>query len=158
MFTRIRHFSTTWTHESAQTARLLADLTDASLGQRIAEGYRSLGELAWHVVVSPLTIMRHAGLDFDAPDKTTPMPERAAEIRSAHADAARAFLEAVERAWTDEGLREKVDFYGSRVPRGVALAVTLHHEIHHRGQMTVLMRQAGLKVRGMYGPARGEDA
>ena len=28
--------------------------------------------------------------------------------------------------------------------RGVALAVLLYHEIHHRGQMTVLMRQAGL--------------
>jgi uncharacterized damage-inducible protein DinB len=157
LFTAIRHFSTTWTHESAQTARLLADLTDASLGQRIAEGYRSLGELAWHVVVSPRTIMRHAGLEFDAPDKTAPMPSRAGEILSTYVDTAKGFLRAVQQSWTDDDLREKIDFYGSRVSRGVALAVTLHHEIHHRGQITVLMRQAGLKVRGMYGPAKGED-
>ena len=32
-------------------------------------------------------------------------------------------------------------------------AALLHHEIHHRGQMTVLMRQAGLKLPGVYGPS-----
>jgi uncharacterized damage-inducible protein DinB len=30
------------------------------------------------------------------------------------------------------------------------------HEIHHRGQMTVLMRQAGLSFTGIYGPTREE--
>jgi uncharacterized damage-inducible protein DinB len=32
----------------------------------------------------------------------------------------------------------------------------MKHEIHHRAQMTVLMRQAGLKVPGLYGPAKEE--
>ena len=27
---------------------------------------------------------------------------------------------------------------------------------HHRGQMTILMRQAGLLVPGMYGPSKDE--
>ena len=40
--------------------------------------------------------------------------------------------------------------------RGMAVLVMLHHEIHHRGQMTVLMRQAGLPVPGVYGPAKDE--
>jgi uncharacterized damage-inducible protein DinB len=30
------------------------------------------------------------------------------------------------------------------------------HQCHHRGQMTVLMRQAGQKVPGIYGPAKEE--
>jgi len=30
------------------------------------------------------------------------------------------------------------------------------HQTHHRAQMTVLMRQAGLKVPGVYGPSREE--
>jgi uncharacterized damage-inducible protein DinB len=34
----------------------------------------------------------------------------------------------------------------------------LENEIHHRGQMTVLMRQAGLKVPGVYGPAKEDWA
>ena len=40
--------------------------------------------------------------------------------------------------------------------KGQALSVLLVHQIHHRGQMTVLMRQAGLKVPGIYGPALEE--
>ena len=32
------------------------------------------------------------------------------------------------------------------------------HQTHHRGQMTVLMRQAGLRVPGIYGPAKEEWA
>ena len=30
----------------------------------------------------------------------------------------------------------------------------INHQNHHRGQMTVLMRQAGLTVPGVYGPAK----
>ena len=36
------------------------------------------------------------------------------------------------------------------------LSSLIRHQAHHRGQMTVLMRQAGLPVPGVYGPAREE--
>lgn len=156
MFTVVRHFSNSWRHESAQTARVLAQVTDQSLGQRAAEGHRTLGELAWHIVVSPRVIIGTTGLTFDGPDRSVPAPSRAAEIQSTYVDAAKAFGAAVERQWTDEMLREKVEFYGGTVPRGLALAITLHHEIHHRGQLTVLMRMAGLKVPGVYGPSKDD--
>lgn len=42
--------------------------------------------------------------------------------------------------------------------RGSTLGRLLVHQTHHRGQMTVLMRQAGLTVPGVYGPAREEWA
>ena len=32
----------------------------------------------------------------------------------------------------------------------------IHHEIHHRAEMIVLMRLAGLPVPGLYGPTREE--
>jgi len=32
------------------------------------------------------------------------------------------------------------------------------HQGHHRAQMTVLMRQAGLKVPGVYGPSEADKA
>jgi uncharacterized damage-inducible protein DinB len=38
----------------------------------------------------------------------------------------------------------------------MTLQILIRHEIHHRAQMTVLMRQAGLKVPGIYGPSRDE--
>jgi uncharacterized damage-inducible protein DinB len=46
--------------------------------------------------------------------------------------------------------------YGEKWKRAQTLASLVFHQIHHRGQMTVLMRQAGLKVPGIYGPAREE--
>ena len=44
--------------------------------------------------------------------------------------------------------------YGEKWQRGLTLHILLQHEVHHRGQMTVLMRQAGLKVPNIYGPAK----
>jgi uncharacterized damage-inducible protein DinB len=46
--------------------------------------------------------------------------------------------------------------YGQTWARGETLQVLVVHQAHHRGQMTVLMRQAGLAVPGVYGPAREE--
>ncbi len=156
MFTSVDDFLQTWSHESAQTARLMSALTDGALGQRVAEGYRSLGELAWHVVASQLEIAGKTDLAYDAPSNRDPVPERAAEIHSAYVDAAKALAGAVERQWTDESLGMTDQLYGREWKRGFTLAVVLRHEIHHRGQMTVLMRQAGLKVPGVYGPSADE--
>lgn len=156
MFTAIRHFLRAWSHESASTARLFAELTDASLAQRVAPDHRTLGELAWHIVVAQREIVGKTGLAYDAPRKADPAPARAAAMHSAYVDAAKALAAAVEREWTDEVLRVKDQVYGQSWPRGLTLAIVLHHEIHHRGQMTVLMRQAGLRVPGVYGPSKDE--
>lgn len=156
MFTAIRHFLSAWRHESASTARLFAELTDASLAQRVAPGHRTLGELAWHIVVSPREIVGKTGLAYDAPRKADPQPPRATAIQSAYVDAAKALAAALEREWKDETLRVKDSMYGQMWPRGLTLDVVLRHEIHHRGQMTVLMRQAGLRVPGLYGASKDE--
>jgi uncharacterized damage-inducible protein DinB len=157
MFTTVEDFLSTWSHESAQTARVMAALTDDSLGQPVAEGYRTLGELAWHVVASQWEIAGKTNLEYDAPSNRDPVPERAAEIHSAYVDAAKALGEAVERQWTDETLEVTDELYGRKWPRGFTLSVVLYHEIHHRGQMTVLMRQARLKVPGVYGPSADKE-
>ena len=157
MFTSVDRFLQTWSHESAQTARVMAALTDESLSQRVAEGYRSLGELAWHVVASQKEIAGKTDLEYDAPLNRDPVPKRAAEMHSAYVDAAKSLAQAVGRQWTDDTLGVKDTLYGREWPRGFTLAVVLFHEIHHRGQMTVLMRQAGLKVPGVYGPSADDE-
>ena len=122
----------------------------------MARGHRTLGQLAWHIVVSQQEILSWTGLEYAAPRKGAPQPERAAEIYSIYVDAAKALAAAVQQQWTDETLRIKDDVYGATWPRGLTLDVMLRHEIHHRGQLTVLMRQAGLQVPGVYGPSADE--
>jgi len=64
----------------------------------------------------------------------------------------------IETKWEDATLLEEDDMYGQRWKRGATLQALILHQAHHRGQMTVLMRQAGLRVPGIYGPAREEWA
>ena len=55
-------------------------------------------------------------------------------------------------------LDDKVKMFGQVWKRSELLSSLVRHQVHHRGQMTILMRQAGLKVPGVYGPAREEWA
>ena len=61
---------------------------------------------------------------------------------------------AIREQWTDETLKEEKDMYGQMWPIGTTLELLVAHQTHHRGQMTVLMRQAGLTIPGIYGPAK----
>jgi uncharacterized damage-inducible protein DinB len=81
------------------------------------------------------------------------VPPTVAEIRATYERAAASLANAVEGSWFDGTLAVEDDVYGEPWPRGRTLFVLLCHEVHHRGQLTLLMRQAGLKVPGVYGPS-----
>ena len=100
----------------------------------------------------------HVGLRITAPAEDAACPESAIEIASAFEKAARSVGVEVGKNWTDETLLEVDDMYGEKWARGMTLYSLVLHQAHHRGQMTVLMRQAGLVVPGVYGPAKEEWA
>jgi uncharacterized damage-inducible protein DinB len=156
MYRRIDDFTRSWEMESANTLKVLRSLTDPSLAQPIAEGHLTLGGLAWHLTGALATMLRQAELSVDGPVRGDAMPTSADSIVSAYEDAARSVAQAVPSSWTDESLTENAPFYGRSLPRGVILNFLILHQTHHRGQMTVLMRQAGLRVPGVYGPAKEE--
>lgn len=68
----------------------------------------------------------------------------------------KSMVESVKKQWSDETLQEEREMYGERWTVGNTLSALIYHQIHHRGQLTVLMRQAGLKMPGIYGPSREE--
>jgi uncharacterized damage-inducible protein DinB len=96
------------------------------------------------------------GLSVEGPGEKDAVPDTAAEILAAYKTASSSLLEQVTGKWRDEDLRIEDEMYGEKWVRGFTLKVLVDHEIHHRGQMTVLMRQAGLKVPGIYGPSMEE--
>ena len=55
-------------------------------------------------------------------------------------------------------LQDVVTMFGMPWTISTTLYSYLKHEIHHRGQLTILMRQAGLPVIGAYGPAKEQWA
>ena len=158
MFHSIAEFTFAWQAECAGTQKVMDALTDTSLSQKVSPEGRSLGRLAWHIVQTQGEMGGHAGLTVESADEKTPQPASAAEIAGAYKVGAAAVEKAVTSAWTDADLPVEIDMYGEKWSRAMALRALIQHEIHHRGQMTVLMRQAGLKVPGIYGPSREEWA
>ncbi len=156
MFRRISDFAAVWKHERESTLRILRALDDRSLMQSVASDHRTLGRLAWHLTTTLGEMMDRTGLKVAGPAHDAPVPARAADIASAYESASQAVLDQVKGGWDDAALETTDDMYGERWPRGVTLQALVAHQTHHRGQMTVLMRQAGLKVPGVYGPAREE--
>jgi uncharacterized damage-inducible protein DinB len=159
MIRRIDHFIDEWEQENARTRNVLDRLTDESLAFRADAAVRSIGRLAWHIVQTLEEMPHTAGLEaLHAGLADAPIPERASEIREAYDRGAAAVSVAVREHWTDAMLEDAVPMYGEQWPRGVVLSALIRHEIHHRAQLTVLMRLAGLAVPGCYGPSREEWA
>jgi uncharacterized damage-inducible protein DinB len=155
MFRRVQDFLETWAHERSATLKILAALTDASLAQAVATDHRTLGRLAWHVATTPAEMMERTRLKVGGPSHDSPPPRTAAAIVATYEASSKAVADGVG-GWSDATLEVEDDMYGQKWARGMTLLALIAHQTHHRGQMTVLMRQAGLEVPGVYGPSRDE--
>ncbi|MCX6640871.1 MAG: hypothetical protein NTW14_10380 [bacterium] len=158
MISTITQFDFHWKQEMEATRKIFEALTDASLKQAVNADGRSLGRLAWHLTLTIPEMMAKTCLDLDGPKPGDPTPATAKAIYEGYQTAAKSLLDQINSTWTDETLQIADDMYGQQWIRAYTLTALVMHQIHHRGQMTVLMRQAGLKVPGIYGPAREEWA
>lgn len=157
MFRRVEDFKEIWKAEAAKTATLFAAIPDASLDQAVNPEHRDLRRMAWHLVESVAEMPALAGITLpDLPlvdGHLGDPPAEMAAILAAYTKAAEGVLDHIG-AWNNAELGRSFDCYGEKWSGGFLLWVLVTHQTHHRGQMTVLMRQAGLKVPDVYGPAK----
>ncbi|QPA31466.1 DinB family protein [Thermaerobacillus caldiproteolyticus] len=158
MFQTLDDFFKLWEFEADATQKILNQLTDESLSQEVTPQNWTLGRIAWHTVTAINIIASRTGLSFNAPAEDYPVPSSSKFISDSYQQASNAFVEAVKTQWTDDSLKEEQDFFWRKMSNGLILLFLIQHQIHHRGQMTVLMRQAGLIVPGLYGPSKEEWA
>ncbi|WP_028392675.1 DinB family protein [Bacillus cihuensis] len=158
MFSTIEDFLTNWKHESGSTQKILNALTDESLAQEVSPEDRTLGRIAWHIVTTLDEMIGRTGLVFNAARHDAPVPKTASEITEAYRTSSEEMVASIREQWNDETLNEEREMYGEMWSINTVLGLLIGHQAHHRGQMTVLMRQAGLTVPGVYGPAREEWA
>ena len=156
MFQSLEEFYKSWEFESGGTQKIIDAVTDESLAQPVTDDHRTLGRIAWHVVTAIPEMMNRTGLTVTSVAAEDALPKTAAEIQKKYADVSAELRKKVESEWSDESLKAVDDMYGEQWPRGMTLGILINHQTHHRGQMTVLMRQAGLKVPGIYGPSLEE--
>ncbi len=156
MFRKMDDFFKAYGVLTEGSTRLFGALTDETLSQRVADGHRALGEIAWHIVTTIPEMMKRTGLPLSSVDHESMPPATAAEILAGYKAASTELLKSLKEKWTDQKLEMTDDMYGQQWPRGLTLTALIEHEMHHRGQMTVLLRQAGQKVPGLFGPAKEE--
>jgi len=156
MFRKIQDFESVWMQESDSTRKVFKHIPDRCLSQSVEPRGRTLGRLAWHIVLTIPEMMTKTGLSIKGPHENLPVPSSMKEIIRAYDEAGVSLMEEVKSKWTDANLEQTDEMYGQVWKRGITLNALVAHQTHHRGQMTVLMRQAGLKVPGIYGPAREE--
>jgi uncharacterized damage-inducible protein DinB len=149
MYATIKEYVDDWNKESATTLKVLKALTDKSLDFPSWVHGKNLGELAWHVNES-LTYSS-GSLGFKV-TKIGKAPEKATAIVATYKELAETEKKNLEQ-WSDEQLKDIIPVWGRQLSRSAALDAKIRHEIHHRGQLTLLMRMAGLKVPGVYGPS-----
>jgi uncharacterized damage-inducible protein DinB len=158
MFRTVKDFLSVYANLTGGTQKVLAALTDKNLDQSVSAGHRTLGQLGWHVVATIPEMMNRTGLGLGSVDSESMPPASAKEIADAYTRVTQELARAIETQWNDKTLVETDDMYGKPWPRGATLLALVTHEVHHVGQMTVLLRQAGAKVPGRFGPSKEEWA
>jgi uncharacterized damage-inducible protein DinB len=150
--------------EAQTTRRVLERVAEDRLAWRPNDKSMSLGELAMHVAIVPGAIAElaaGAGVDVEAgiprPGATSVADLVATLDRSvAKAQAVLGGLDddALSAPWRmRKGEREI-----AAMPRGgVIRTILLNHWYHHRGQLTVYLRQTGARVPSVYGPSADEN-
>lgn len=157
MYRKISDFVNDWAYETEMTLKIFNALSDESLNQNFHNEHRTLGRLAWHITQSLTQMMHSAGLPLE---ELGEMPENltVARLAETFAKDAEAVKETVVANWNEANLSDRIPMYGEEWAKGFTLSILIRHQTHHRGQMTILMRQAGLTVAGVYGPAKEEWA
>lgn len=157
MYRIVQDFLAEWDRAANGTLQVLEALTDEKLNQAIVEGHSTLGWLGWHLVTSVPFFAGQVGLNVAVPGDQGTVPNKASEIVDGYKKVSEQLKNQVEENFTDESIVETVNSFGQMTPRGAILRMFVDHQTHHRGQMTVLLRQAGLKVPSIMGPTKEDQ-
>ena len=150
-------------HEAKTTRRVLERVPNNQLGWRPPPTSRTLGELALHVAGTPGEVAKLAAQsEIQAPNFKDAVPTSAAELIPALDESiatARQLLGKMDDATLNGTWRVKRN--GQEVlamPRAALLrSIMLNHWYHHRGQLSVYLRELGVPVPSIYGPSADEN-
>jgi uncharacterized damage-inducible protein DinB len=150
--------------EAATTRRVLERVPEHQLQWRPHPKARTLGELALHVAMVPGAVARLAAAPSpaQAPEFVDPSPKNAAELLPA-LDESLATAKQVLGGMDDGTLMSTLRMMKAErelfaVPRAALLrSIMLNHWYHHRGQLSVYLRELDVPLPSIYGPSADEN-
>jgi uncharacterized damage-inducible protein DinB len=150
-------------NEAQTTRRVLERVPGDRLGWKPHQKSMSLGQLALHIATVPggvSSVVRQS--PFQVPQFTQPSAATAAELVPALEQSVAQAKENL-RAIGDAGLTKMWTLVDGgkeimSMPVGAALrSIMLNHWYHHRGQLSVYLRELGVPVPSIYGPSADEN-
>jgi uncharacterized damage-inducible protein DinB len=151
--------------EALTTRRVLERVPNDQLAWRPHEKSRTLGQLALHVATVPGSVAEFAALpspvqvpefsEEETPDSTA---ELVPALEQSVATARRVLGGMDDATLMTTWRMVQADRDIVSVPRiGFLRSVMLNHWYHHRGQLTVYLRELGVPVPAIYGPSADEN-
>jgi uncharacterized damage-inducible protein DinB len=149
--------------EATTTRRVLERVPGDQLGWKPHKKARTLGELALHVASTPGAVATIASQpEIQDPEFKDPTPASVAELIPAldqSVATAKRLLGGMDDATLNGTWRMKRN--GQEVlamPRVALLrSIMLNHWYHHRGQLSVYLRELGVPIPSIYGPSADEN-
>ena len=159
--TEIERFREVLDREGGKTLQVIQSIPPAQYDFKVDPKGRSIGQLAWHFseIEACISFDIEGGCDFSY-EHEVPNMKRPTEVAALASGYKRVHEETMERLKKvgNEDLDREVRFADGRpmTLRDVLWNEILHHLIHHRAQLVLMIRQAGGNPPGLYGPNREE--
>lgn len=153
MYITIEDFIAEWNREAVLTQKVLDGLTDEALLQQVHPEGRTLGRIAWHFVTNIPDYLTEFGISLAKIENAEEVPT-AKEIADTFRNVSSQAASAIHEQWSNDSLKQTQNAFGRTESNAMILMGLIKHIVHHRGQVTVLMRQAGLFVPAVYGPSK----
>jgi uncharacterized damage-inducible protein DinB len=152
-----------WEREFRTTLKVFRAFPANSLDAKPHERSRSVRDLAWQCAIDEGVIGKilDGANDLRNVPLSPPIPETMEEITLKFEKRHREAAEKMKRLAADEFAKNvTVHMRGGAFELNQAEAIwgNLLDQIHHRGQLTIYLRQAGGKVPSIYGPSGDEPA
>jgi uncharacterized damage-inducible protein DinB len=149
--------------EARTTRRVLERVPDDQLTWRPHAKARTLGELALHIAQVPGNVAQIAAQSqIQRPQFSDPSPRRASELVPA-LDQSIAKAKSLLGGMDDAAMMSTWRMmHGDRellaLPRVAFLrSILLNHWYHHRGQLTVYLKELDVPIPSVYGPSADEN-
>jgi uncharacterized damage-inducible protein DinB len=157
-----QQFLDAYARESATTLRVLRAYPPERSELRPHPRCKTARELAW-IFVQEQAFCEKAlttGFDWSVRPAMVPPPDTLAEIIAAF-ERGQEKLATLVRGLSEDRLAGTITFFVAPktlgdVPLLGFLTMTLHDQIHHRGQFSIYLRMADGKVPSIYGPTADE--
>lgn len=158
-----QQFLDVFDREHATTVRVLKAYPNDKLDLKPHAKCKTARELAWLFVREQAMIEKAltTGFDWSVPPSAAPGPPPTMAAIIDALEQSHSKVVQIVRDLPDEQLAETVKFFVAPktlgdVPKLQFIWMTVHDQIHHRGQFSIYLRMADGKVPSIYGPTADE--